>query len=114
MFAYKCGTYASRNFTVGHSFCIGDKLYNISSAFRICNVRKRNFRYALTRNKLGINMSAVRKGSENTDLSARVVTLDVGCRVLFGIAQLLRGFQRRIKRLALINHFSQNEIGCSV
>ena len=59
-------------------------------------------------------MLAVDQGGQDADLAARIVTLDVGCRIFFGVPVLLRHPQHRIEIQTVVDHFGQDEIGRSV
>ena len=70
--------------------------------------------YALCVNIVGVNMSAEAQRGENADFSAGVEALNICCRVLFCVTVFLSELKCVVKAHALLYHFSQNKISCSV
>ncbi len=63
---------------------------------------------------IGINVLSEGERSENTNLAARVVTLDISCRILLCKAQLLSELESVRELHAVLDHLGENEVGCAV
>ena len=80
----------------------------------ILNVIKSNFCDTLGMYSIRINVLAESKRSENTDFSARIVTLDVSGRISLCKAELLSKLECILKLHTVFYHFSKNKVCCSV
>ena len=87
-----------------------DKLDYAAPGFCVFNVCKGNFCNSLGVDLVGINVIAEAERSKNTNLSAGVLTLNVGAGVTLCVAELLSNFESVLKAHTVVNHLGEDEV----
>ena len=81
---------------------------------RITEIIGINLRNALTGNLRELDVSSGNKGSQNRNLAAGIVALNIRLRILLRIAVVLCLLQRDLKRKSFLLHLGQNVVRRSV
>ena len=91
-----------------------DQFDDAAQLIGVCNILERNLADALAGDLIRVKLVAKGKVSQDADLAAGIVTLDIRGRVLFRIAIELRLLERIRKGDAVVDHLGQDIVGGAV
>ena len=107
-----------RNVSVGRAvlaaYRAAEQLDDAAELVGVCDVLKGDLGDALAGNRIRVELVAVGEVGKDADLAAGIVTLNVGGRVLLGVAVDLRLTQRVLEGDAVVDHLGQDVVGGAV